>query len=163
MDDFGGRDRSAVLDQEGYDICAKALQHPMLQAETDRLLYGRVDLLRDNEGHWVLNEFELIEPSLFFRHKQDAGYDFAPAVMQVLSGKHVPKFEREEILSYDSELWMSFIFWRLYLIMGGLVCGYFIRMNMLNMDVSDFYYSVVGCAFFSAMSAWAHYHSATDD
>ena len=30
MDDFGGRDRSAVLDQEGYDICAKALKHPML-------------------------------------------------------------------------------------------------------------------------------------
>ena len=106
MDDFGGRDRSAVLDQEGYDICAKALQHPMLQAETDRLLYGRVDLLRDNEGHWVLNEFELIEPYLFFRHKPDAGYDFALAVMEVLSGKHVPKFEREEILSYDSELWM---------------------------------------------------------
>jgi len=25
MDDFGGRDRLAVLDQEGYDVCAKAL------------------------------------------------------------------------------------------------------------------------------------------
>jgi len=94
MDDFGGRDRSAVLDQEGYDVCAKALQHPKLQAKEDRLLLGRVDLLRDNEGHWVLNEFELIEPSLFFRHKPDAGYDFAEAVMEVLTGKPVPKFER---------------------------------------------------------------------
>jgi len=25
MDDFGGRDRLAVMDQEGYDVCAKAL------------------------------------------------------------------------------------------------------------------------------------------
>lgn len=67
----------------------------MLQPEPDRLLFGRVDLLRDNEGHWVLNEFELIEPSLFFRHKPDAGYDFAEVVMEVLTtGKPVPKFER---------------------------------------------------------------------
>jgi len=70
----------------------------MLQPEPDRLLFGRVDLLRDNEGHWVLNEFELIEPSLFFRHKPDAGLDFAKVVMEVLlTGEPVPKFEREEI------------------------------------------------------------------
>ena len=163
MDDFGGRDRTAVLDQEGYDVCAKALQHSKLQSPKDRLLYGRVDLLRDNDGHWVLNEFELIEPSLFFRHKPEAGYDFAEAVMEVLTGKDVPKFEREEILAYDSELWMSFLFWRLYLIMGGLVFGYFFRMSMLGMELQDYYYCTIASAFFSGMSAWAHYHSATDD
>lgn len=36
------------------------------------LLYARVDLLRDARGAWVLNELELIEPSLFFRHDAEA-------------------------------------------------------------------------------------------
>jgi hypothetical protein len=35
---------------------------------------------------------------LFFRHKPDAGFEFAEAVMKVLVGADVPKFEREEIL-----------------------------------------------------------------
>lgn len=58
---------------------------------------------------------------------------------------------------------MSFLFWRLYLILGVLEFGIFIRMNMMGMQVSDYYLSIIGCAFFSAMSAWAHYHSAVDD
>jgi len=58
---------------------------------------------------------------------------------------------------------MSFLFWRFYLIIGGLVIGYWIRMNMLGMNFSDYYWCAFGCAFFSCMSAWAHYHSTVDD
>lgn len=34
---------------------------------------------------------------------------------------------------------------------------------MLGISILDYYMSVFGCAFFSVMSAWAHYHSAVDD
>jgi glutathione synthase/RimK-type ligase-like ATP-grasp enzyme len=36
------------------------------------LLYARVDLLQDDAGEMCLNELELVEPSLFFRHEPRA-------------------------------------------------------------------------------------------
>ena len=45
------------------------------------LLYARVDLLRDERGAWVLNELELIEPSLFFRHDPQAAGRMVEALM----------------------------------------------------------------------------------
>ena len=35
-------------------------------------LYARVDALHTPKGEWVLNELEMIEPSLFFRHARHA-------------------------------------------------------------------------------------------
>ena len=36
------------------------------------LTYARVDMIRDAEGQLRLNELELVEPSLFFRHDADS-------------------------------------------------------------------------------------------
>lgn len=83
--------------------------------------------------------------------------------MNVLAGNPVPKYQREEILEYDSELWMQFLFWRIYLILPGLVFGCYIRMSMLDIDSNDYFFSIVLGAFFSGMSFWAHYHASTDD
>jgi hypothetical protein len=45
------------------------------------LLYARVDLLRDDAGRWVLNELEVVEPSLFFRHGPEAAHTLARALL----------------------------------------------------------------------------------
>ena len=50
------------------------------------LLYARVDILRTDEGEPVLNELEVVEPSLFFRHEPLAGQTFARALARRLTG-----------------------------------------------------------------------------
>lgn len=47
----------------------------------ERLLYGRVDLLL-HEGRYVLNELELVEPALFFRHSHATAERLAEALLQ---------------------------------------------------------------------------------
>ena len=64
MDDFGGTDRKAKIDRDGEDVCIKALA----AIPFEDVLYARVDLMRDNDGKWIVTELECIEPSLFFRH-----------------------------------------------------------------------------------------------
>jgi hypothetical protein len=44
----------------------QSLAHAALRRWSDRILYGRVDVMRDQEGRAVLSELELIEPSLYF-------------------------------------------------------------------------------------------------
>ena len=51
----------------------------------DDLLYARVDYLRANDGSLLLNELELIEPSMFFRHSDDGHKKFAKAIMQTIN------------------------------------------------------------------------------
>ena len=53
------------------------------------LAYGRVDLLRTSEGRLVLNELELIEPSLFFRHDPDSPKRLARVIGSSFRGAHV--------------------------------------------------------------------------
>ena len=84
MDDFGGHDRAAVIDQEGIDLCY-ATMNAIPFKET--LLYARYDLLRDNDGKWVITELEIIEPSLFFRHCPESGQVFAKEVLNALKGQ----------------------------------------------------------------------------
>lgn len=45
------------------------------------LLYGRTDFLWQDDGSCVLTELEVVEPSLFFRHRPDAGMDLARALL----------------------------------------------------------------------------------
>ena len=47
-------------------------------AET--LLYARVDLIQDADGHPVVLELELTEPSLFFAHATGSAERFADAI-----------------------------------------------------------------------------------
>ena len=82
QDDFGAQD-FPVEPPPGVEAVA---QHALRVAERiaglDRpLLYGRVDLLEKRPGDWVLNELELIEPSLFLRHTSTGGRRLAQALM----------------------------------------------------------------------------------
>lgn len=47
-------------------------------------LYGRVDIVRDNNGKLAIMELELIEPELFFRFHRPATFKLAEAVKQKL-------------------------------------------------------------------------------
>jgi glutathione synthase/RimK-type ligase-like ATP-grasp enzyme len=51
-----------------------------------RLLYARVDVIPDADGHPVLLELELAEPSLFLSHDDDAPTRFADATSALLKG-----------------------------------------------------------------------------
>ena len=82
QDDFGAHDEP--WDPPGE---ARALAQQTLEAAAGHLglsgplLYGRVDMLRDDDGRFVLNEFELVEPSLFFRHGPRAADRLADALL----------------------------------------------------------------------------------
>jgi glutathione synthase/RimK-type ligase-like ATP-grasp enzyme len=74
QDDFGASDEPTVLEPADLEICKRICSIVSHSKEWhgdwagEPLLYARVDLLRDREGQLVLNELELIEPSLFLRH-----------------------------------------------------------------------------------------------
>lgn len=63
-----------MIDHEGIELCLRTMNAIPFK---EVLLYGRVDILRDNSGKWVVTELEIIEPSLFFRHCNQSGDLFA--------------------------------------------------------------------------------------
>ncbi|PRQ06432.1 ATP-grasp domain-containing protein [Enhygromyxa salina] len=90
QDDYGARDEAIELDREQLEICGQTLAalgscvvaHGWsLQLP---LLYARVDLLRDDDGRWVLNELEIVEPSLFLRHGPTAAERLTHALLRRL-------------------------------------------------------------------------------
>lgn len=78
QDDYGAHDEPVALDREQLEICGQTLAALRSIADTRGwdlalpLLYARVDLLQDDAGRWVLNELEIVEPSLFLRHGPEA-------------------------------------------------------------------------------------------
>jgi hypothetical protein len=76
QDDHGASD-------EPFEFEADFLTH--LADLVDRfqhdLVYARFDFLRDGEGHYLLTELELVEPSLFFRHDPTAAERLAEVVV----------------------------------------------------------------------------------
>lgn len=92
QDDFGASDAPVALTPQEQamanriaavaDSQAAALRSrdPAANNSGGRLLYARVDLLRDDEGHLRLSELELVEPSLFFRHCPSAAERLADAL-----------------------------------------------------------------------------------
>lgn len=84
QDDFGAHDEPWPISTE-----ARALAERSLAALCDRFmgqdmaapLYARVDMLRTAGGDLVLNELELVEPSLFFRHAPQAADRLAEAFL----------------------------------------------------------------------------------
>jgi hypothetical protein len=67
QDDFGASDEAIKPPKELLELGRLALSHVPFS-----WLYARVDALRTDAGEWVLNELEMIEPSLFFRHSKQA-------------------------------------------------------------------------------------------
>jgi len=88
QDDWGAVDQPLVL-FHGEDVFAKRVM-AVLQRRFDGVLgrraplVARVDTLRDDRDQLVLNELELIEPSLFFRHGPGAMRGFAQALAERL-------------------------------------------------------------------------------
>ena len=71
QDDYGAKDYPYQLSSAEISLATRAIDYVCqhyLPAGHDQLLYARIDFLHDTEGTPYLNEMELIEPSLFFRH-----------------------------------------------------------------------------------------------
>ena len=79
QDDFGASDMPYEFTQEEIETMQKTLGDVLRHKE---LLYARFDYLRDNDGNLVLNELELVEPSLFFRHCPDSAERLAEAIIK---------------------------------------------------------------------------------
>ncbi|NVB37696.1 hypothetical protein G6O69_07615 [Pseudenhygromyxa sp. WMMC2535] len=89
QDDYGASDEPWQPDEAARELVARSLaalgqRIRELGGRDEALLYARVDMLRDHEGALVLNELELVEPSLFFRHDPRAGEGFADALLRRL-------------------------------------------------------------------------------
>ena len=67
QDDFGAADEGITAPKGLMELSRQTLEHIPFS-----WLYARVDALHTPKGEWVLNELEMIEPSLFFRHAQHA-------------------------------------------------------------------------------------------
>ncbi len=70
QDDFGATDEPWPLDAKAAAVVDAAIG--FMHERFGPLLYARVDLLQLDDGSYGLNELELVEPSLFFRHGPDA-------------------------------------------------------------------------------------------
>lgn len=89
QDDYGAVDYPYQLTPGELEVAQKALAYvcnKYLPPTINSLLYSRIDFLHDQNGQVYLNEMELIEPSLFFRHgKQSACSSFAQAIKTLIS------------------------------------------------------------------------------
>ncbi len=79
QDDFGASDIPYSFTNDEIETMKNTLKAVPDHSE---LLYARFDYLRDNENNLVLNELELVEPSLFFRHSQDSATRLANAIIK---------------------------------------------------------------------------------
>ena len=90
QDDFGASDEpytfteAEEIELEQIRRALKAVLQEKLGV-SEPLLYARIDVLRDGHGGLYLNELELVEPSLFFRHDTDSPLRLAQAVASKLS------------------------------------------------------------------------------
>lgn len=80
QDDFGAGDELWVPSpREG--MLARDIEAAARRLLGVDLLYARVDFLRDAAGAVVLNELEIVEPALFFRHEPAAAAALADALL----------------------------------------------------------------------------------
>jgi glutathione synthase/RimK-type ligase-like ATP-grasp enzyme len=84
QDDFGARDEPCELDRDERALARRVVALACQRFGTPRLLYARVDFLRDDAGAVRLNELELVEPSLFFRHAQQAAERLADGLIRTV-------------------------------------------------------------------------------
>ena len=79
QDDFGASDHSYTFSNGEIEEMHRILT---VVPEQESLLYARFDYLRDSDGTLLLNELELVEPSLFFRHCENSAILFAEAIIK---------------------------------------------------------------------------------
>lgn len=78
-----------VQEEHGGIITSISATPDLLQAGRQAIrhidpvpLYGRVDLVRNSDGRWLIMELELIEPALYFRMDSSSPSRFARAVTE---------------------------------------------------------------------------------
>jgi glutathione synthase/RimK-type ligase-like ATP-grasp enzyme len=81
QDQFGGYEEAVEAPDAAKALADAALRGTAKITGTAALAYGRVDVLRDDNGEFRLMELELIEPSLFLRFSADKGAAFAAAMV----------------------------------------------------------------------------------
>jgi glutathione synthase/RimK-type ligase-like ATP-grasp enzyme len=64
----------------------RSLAEAALAPYVDRILYGRVDLARDDQGQPMVMELELVEPSLFFSRHPPALERYVRSLIRKLGG-----------------------------------------------------------------------------
>ena len=81
-----------VQDDHGgtYHLYRPSAEQITLAEETMDVLnhtpeYGRVDMVRDSNGHWRIMELELIEPELWLREHPASAKNLAQAIAKVVS------------------------------------------------------------------------------
>jgi hypothetical protein len=85
QDDFGAKDFPITPPPTVVEIAQAALVGARSLLEvSEPLLYARADFLKMESGDYVLNELELVEPSLFFRHSETAGTELASLIQRRL-------------------------------------------------------------------------------
>ncbi|WP_223670980.1 ATP-grasp domain-containing protein [Kangiella shandongensis] len=87
QDDYGASDFVYHLSEAEQELAEKAIQH--VTAQVGAPLYARVDFLHHKDGAAFVNELELIEPSLFFRHGgKESCKMFAQALVNAIKHTH---------------------------------------------------------------------------
>ena len=82
QDDFGATDFPIQPPPSTLEIAQHALVTARrLMGISQPLLYGRADFLQTDDGRYVINELELVEPSLFFRHSVTAASQLAEMLL----------------------------------------------------------------------------------
>jgi glutathione synthase/RimK-type ligase-like ATP-grasp enzyme len=80
QDDHGGTVHEYQPTQEQIALAERAVA-----ACRPRPVYGRVDLIRDNDGRLAVMELELIEPELWLRFHPPAAEAFADGIVSFLA------------------------------------------------------------------------------
>jgi glutathione synthase/RimK-type ligase-like ATP-grasp enzyme len=79
QDDHGGKVYHHVATDEQIEFAQRALA-----ACEPAPAYGRVDLVRDNQGNFAVMELELIEPELWLRNHPPSAMAFAESIAKVI-------------------------------------------------------------------------------
>ena len=79
QDDFGGKVYDYTPTQDQIELAERAI------AACAKLpVYGRVDMIRDNQGKLAIMEVELLEPELWLRNHPPSAIPFAEGIVRVL-------------------------------------------------------------------------------
>ncbi|WP_373474327.1 RimK family alpha-L-glutamate ligase [Sphingorhabdus sp.] len=84
QDQFGGYEEGVDAPPPALLLADSALAAASAISRTQTLAYARVDMLRGENGAFMLMELELIEPSLFLRFAADGGAAFARAMRAMI-------------------------------------------------------------------------------
>jgi len=81
QDDYGASDERYEFNEEGSRLSHEIVRMASERVGEPELLYARVDFLHGEDGALLLNELELVEPSMFFRHAPEAAVALADELL----------------------------------------------------------------------------------